>query len=76
MKLSKDQYIELADTFRDKAQGAHKDARTWMNRAIIAEARLSTLRTAYELNRRNGNGLTDVAGNSEPALPTIYPESE
>ncbi|GAA1109974.1 hypothetical protein [Arthrobacter flavus] len=48
MKLSKDQYIELADTFRDKAQKAHHEAREWMARALVAEAQLSTLRAAYE----------------------------
>ncbi|MDQ0824314.1 hypothetical protein QFZ60_000487 [Arthrobacter sp. B2I5] len=48
MALSKAQYIELCDTFRDKAQQAHQDARTWQNRALLAEASLATLRAAYE----------------------------
>ncbi len=48
MKLSKAQYIELCDRFRDKAQEAHQDARAWMNRAILAESRIATLRAAYE----------------------------
>lgn len=48
MKLSKAQYIELCDTFRDKAQTAHDDARKWQNRALLAEAQLATLRTVYE----------------------------
>ncbi|MEW1986383.1 hypothetical protein [Pseudarthrobacter oxydans] len=42
------QYIELCDTFRDKAQTAHDAARIWQNRALLAESRLSALRTAYE----------------------------
>ncbi len=48
MKLSKAQYVELCDTYRDKAQQAHQDARVWANRAIVAESRLATLRAAYE----------------------------
>lgn len=48
MGLSKAQYIELCDTFRDKAQQAHDDARAWQNRALLAESRLATLRAAYE----------------------------
>lgn len=48
MKLSKAQYIELCDRFRDKAQQEHQDARLWRNRAILAESRLATARAAYE----------------------------
>lgn len=48
MKLSKSEYIELCDRFRDKALTEHHDARAWMNRALLAEAQLSTLRAAYE----------------------------
>ena len=48
MGLSKAECIELCDTLRDKAQQAHQDARAWMNRALVAEARLAVLRTAYE----------------------------
>lgn len=48
MKLSKDQYIELCDRFRDKAQDAHQEARGWMNRALVAESRIAVLRAAYE----------------------------
>ncbi|WP_160664102.1 hypothetical protein [Pseudarthrobacter sp. ATCC 49987] len=48
MKLSKAEYIELCDRFRDKAQQAHQESRGWMNRALLAESRLATLRAAYE----------------------------
>lgn len=48
MKLSKAQYIQLADQFRDKALTEHHAARAWMNRCLLAEAQLSTLRAAYE----------------------------
>jgi hypothetical protein len=48
MKLSKAQYIELADTYRAKALGAHHEARIMQNRALLAESRLATLRAAYE----------------------------
>jgi hypothetical protein len=48
MKLSKSEYIELCDRFRDKAQQEHQDARAWMNRALLAEAQLATVRAAYE----------------------------
>lgn len=48
MGLSKAQYIELCDTYRDKAQTAHDDARKWQNRALLAESQLATLRAAYE----------------------------
>jgi len=48
MGLSKAQYIELCDRFRDKALTAHQDMRAWMNRALLAEAQLATLRAAYE----------------------------
>lgn len=48
MGLTKAQYIQLADNFRDKAQQAHQDARTWANRALLAEAQLATLKAAYE----------------------------
>ncbi|MDI3194806.1 hypothetical protein QK290_10605 [Pseudarthrobacter sp. AL07] len=48
MKLSKAECIELCDRFRDKAQEAHQDMRAWMNRALLAESRLATLRAAYE----------------------------
>ncbi|WP_426986544.1 hypothetical protein [Pseudarthrobacter sp. Y6] len=48
MKLSKAEYIELADRFRDKAQQEHQDARAWMNRCLLAESSLAALRTAYE----------------------------
>ncbi|MBE4716759.1 hypothetical protein [Pseudarthrobacter sp. AB1] len=48
MKLNKSEYIELCDRFRDKAQEAHQDMRAWMNRALVAESRIATLRAAYE----------------------------
>lgn len=48
MKLSKAQYIDLCDTLRDKALTEHQDMRAWMNRALLAEAQLATLRAAYE----------------------------
>jgi hypothetical protein len=48
MKLSKAQYIALCNRFRDKALEEHQDARAWMNRALLAEAQLATLRAAYE----------------------------
>ncbi|MBT1001181.1 hypothetical protein KIH31_01085 [Paenarthrobacter sp. DKR-5] len=48
MRLSKAQYIALADQYRQTAQEAHDRARTWRNRALLSEARLSTLRAAYE----------------------------
>lgn len=48
MKLSKAQYIELADRFRDGALTAHQDMRAWMNRVQLAESRLSVLRAEYE----------------------------
>lgn len=48
MKLSKAEYITLADTFRDKAQQAHQDTRKWSNRALLAESQLAALRAAYE----------------------------
>ncbi len=48
MKLSKAQYTELADRFRDKAQQEHQDARAWMNRALLAESSLAALKAAYE----------------------------
>ncbi|HAP90721.1 MAG TPA: hypothetical protein DCR15_13720 [Arthrobacter bacterium] len=48
MKLTKAQYIELCDRFRDSAQTAHQESRAWMNRAQVAESRLAVLRTAYE----------------------------
>lgn len=48
MKLSKAEYIELCDRFRDKALEAHQDMRAWMNRALLAEAQLATLRAEYE----------------------------
>jgi hypothetical protein len=48
MKLSKAQYIQLADQFRDKALTAHQDMRAWMNRAQLAESRLAVLRADYE----------------------------
>ncbi|MET1152811.1 hypothetical protein [Arthrobacter sp.] len=48
MKLTKAQYIELCDRFRDKALTEHQDARAWMNRAILAESRLAVLRAEYE----------------------------
>lgn len=51
MKLSKAQYIELCNTYRDKAQQAHQDARTWQNRALLAESQLAALRAAYEPER-------------------------
>lgn len=46
--LSMAQYIELADTFRDRAQAAHDDALKWRNRCLLAESALTRLRTAYE----------------------------
>ncbi len=48
MGISKAECVKLCDTYRDKAQQAHQDARGWMNRALVAEARLAALRTAYE----------------------------
>lgn len=48
MKLSKAQYIQLADQYRESAQTAHQDMRAWMNRALLAESALATLRAAYE----------------------------
>ncbi|WP_432244916.1 hypothetical protein ACRB8A_14345 [Arthrobacter sp. G.S.26] len=48
MKLSKAQYIELCDKFRDKAQEAHQDSRAWMNRALLAEATIKVFKAAYE----------------------------
>jgi hypothetical protein len=48
MKLSKAQYIALCNKFRDKAQQEHQDARAWMNRAMLAEAQLATLKREYE----------------------------
>lgn len=48
MKLSKAEYIGLCDRFRDKALEAHQDMRAWMNRALLAEAQLATLRAAYK----------------------------
>lgn len=44
MKLSKAQYIELCDKFRDKALTEHQDARAWMNRALLAESALAIAR--------------------------------
>lgn len=51
MDLSKKQYIELCDRYRDSAQQAHQDMRAWMNRALAAEAQLAVLKTAYEPGR-------------------------
>lgn len=48
MGLSKAQYIQLADEFRDRAQQAHHEARTWQNRCLLLQAQLATLRAAYE----------------------------
>lgn len=48
MKLSKAEYIELCDRFRDKALTEHQDMRTWMNRCLLAESQLATIRAAYE----------------------------
>lgn len=48
MGLSKAQYIELCDTYRDKAQEAHDEARVWKNRACLAESQLAVLRAEYE----------------------------
>ncbi|MGX1160406.1 hypothetical protein FBY31_1226 [Arthrobacter sp. SLBN-100] len=48
MGLSKDQYIQLCDTYRDKAQQAHDEARAWKNRACLAESQLAVLRAEYE----------------------------
>lgn len=31
-----------------KAQQAHQEARTWQNRALLAESQLATLRAEYE----------------------------
>lgn len=76
MKLSKSEYIELADTFRDKAQQEHADARAWRNRALLAESSLATLRAAYEPSHRPPAPLTDAAGNHEPTLPTTPAEGE
>ncbi|MEQ4567997.1 hypothetical protein [Paenarthrobacter sp. CAP02] len=46
MKLSKAEYIELCDRFRDKAQQAHQDMRVWMNRCLAAEEQLAALKAA------------------------------
>lgn len=48
MKLSKAEYIQLADQFRDKALTAHQDMRKWMTRALLAESQLAVLRAEYE----------------------------
>lgn len=48
MKLTKAEYIQLADQFRDKALQSHQDMRAWMNRAQLAESRLAVLRAEYE----------------------------
>ena len=48
MKLSKAELTELCDKFRAKAEQAHQDSRAWMNRCLLAESRLATLRAAYE----------------------------
>lgn len=48
MKLTKAQYVELCDRFRDKALTEHQDMRAWMNRAMLAESRLAVLRAEYE----------------------------
>ena len=48
MGLSKAQYIELCDAFREKAQKAHDDARAARNEALLLSAQLATLRAAYE----------------------------
>lgn len=76
MKLSKTQYIQLADQFRDSAQDAHQNMRGWMNRALVAEASLAALRTAYEPPHNTARELTDANGNPEPELPTTIAESE
>ena len=38
----------LVEQYMTKAQQAHQEARGWMNRALLAESRLATLRAAYE----------------------------
>lgn len=77
MNLSKAEYIQLADRFRDKAQEEHQHARAWMNRAMLAESQLATVRAAYEPPRsRTMPDLFDAAGNPEQALPTTHAESE
>ena len=48
MKLSKSEYIELCDRFRDGALIAHQERRAWMNRALLAESQLAVLRAEYE----------------------------
>lgn len=48
MKLSKAEYIDLCNKFRDKAQTEHQDMRAWMNRCLLAESQLAVLRAAYE----------------------------
>lgn len=48
LKLTKGGYIKLADRFREKALQEHQESRAWMNRALLAEASLATLRAAYE----------------------------
>ncbi|WPU08085.1 hypothetical protein [Pseudarthrobacter oxydans] len=48
MGLSKAQYIELCDTYRQKAQQAHDDARAARNEAVLLRAQINALRTAYE----------------------------
>jgi hypothetical protein len=77
MNLSKTEYIELCDRFRDKAQEEHQDARGWMNRAILAESQLATVRASYEPPRsRTLPDLFDAAGNPEQPLPTTHPDQE
>lgn len=48
MGLTKSELITLADSYRQTAQEAHDAAQGWRNRCLIAEARLATLRAAYE----------------------------
>ncbi|QHK18819.1 hypothetical protein GU243_02425 [Pseudarthrobacter psychrotolerans] len=48
MKLSKSEYIELADRFRGKAQQEHQDARAWRDKYLVAASQLAVLRAAYE----------------------------
>jgi hypothetical protein len=76
MNLTKAEYIELADRFRNKAQEEHQDARAWMNRAILAESRLATARAAYEPPRTRFPDVFDAAGNPESPLPSTHAESE
>lgn len=75
--LSKAQYIQLADTLRDRAQEAHHNARAWASRALEAETRLAIYEPGDESPVRTRKPeLIDAAGNPEPGLPTTDAEQE